>query len=144
MLLKQSSWPINNMTDYRRANFEGGCYFFTVVTYERRPFLTGPLARQCLHAAWKEARQHGGFEMIAVCLLPDHLHCIWRLPQGDGGFSTRWARIKAGFTRRFLASGGTEYAQSLSRMGTRERGIWHTNLCWQTAQGQLNRPVIYE
>jgi putative transposase len=112
------------MTNYRRANFEGGYYFFTVVTHDRRPFLTEPLARQCLHAAWKEARQQADFEMIAVCLLPDHLHCIWRLPQGDCDFSIRWARIKAGFTRRFLASGGTEYAQSLSRMGRRERGIW--------------------
>ncbi len=112
------------MTDYRRANFEGGYYFFTVVTYDRRPFLTTPLTRQCLHAAWNAARQQGDFEMMAVCLLPDHLHCIWRLPPGDCDFSIRWARIKAGFTRRLLASGGVEYGQSLSRRGRRERAIW--------------------
>jgi len=112
------------MTDYRRANFEGGYYFFTVVTYDRRPFLTEPLARQCLHAAWKEARLRADFQMIAVCLLPDHLHCIWRLPQGDCDFSLRWARIKAGFTRRYLAAGGTECGQSLSRTRRRERGLW--------------------
>jgi putative transposase len=87
------------MTDYRRADLEGGCYFFTVVTYERRGFLTEPLARRCLREAWREARQRSPFEVIAVCLLPDRLHCVWKLPEGDSGFSLRWAKIKAGFTR---------------------------------------------
>ncbi len=103
------------MTDYRRADSEGGYYFFTVVTYNRRPFLTEPLARQCLRAAWNDTRDRSYFEMTAVCLLPDHLHCIWRLPEGDGDFSLRWARIKAGFTRRFLGLGGIEAPQSPSR-----------------------------
>jgi len=61
--------------------------------------------------------------VIAVCLLPDHLHCIWRLPEDDCDFSLRWARIKAGFTRRYLAAGGTECGQSTSRVNKRERGI---------------------
>ncbi len=112
------------MTDYRRANFEGGCYFFTVVTYDRRPFLTEPSARECLRAAWRQARQQSNFELIAVCLLPEHLHCIWKLPQGDCDFSLRWARIKAYFTRRYLAARGFEARQSLSRTNKRERPIW--------------------
>jgi putative transposase len=112
------------MTDYRRAALEGGCYFFTVVTHDRRAFLTEPLARRCLREAWKEARQRSAFEVVAVCLLPAHLHCVWRLPDGDSDFSLRWARIKAGFTRRYLAAGGAECAQSLSRADKRERGIW--------------------
>ncbi len=112
------------MTDYRRADIEGGCYFFTVVTYDRRTFLTEPAARRCLREAWKEAKQRSPFEVIAVCLLPNHLHCVWTLPADDCDFSLRWARIKAGFTRRYLAAGGTELAQSTSRLGKRERGIW--------------------
>jgi len=112
------------MTDYRRADLEGGCYFFTVVTYDRRAFLTEPLARRCLREAWKATRQQSCFEVIAVCLLPDHLHCVWKLPEGDGDFSLRWSRIKAGFTRRYLAAGAVEREQSLSRKGKRERGIW--------------------
>jgi putative transposase len=112
------------MTDYRRADIEGGCYFFTVVTYERRAFLTESLARRCLREAWKEARRRSPFEVIAVCLLPDHLHCVWKLPEGDCDFPLRWARIKADFTRRYLAGGGAESGQSPSRSGKRERGIW--------------------
>jgi putative transposase len=112
------------MTDYRRANTEGGCYFFTIVTYDRRKFLTEPLARRCLREAWKETRQRSPFEVIAVCLLPNHLHCVRKLPEGDHDFSLRWARIKAGFTRRYLVAGGIECQQSISRTSRRERGIW--------------------
>jgi len=112
------------MTDYRRASFEGGYYFFTVVTYDRRPFLTELLARECLRAAWRETEQRSHFEMIAVCLLSEHLHCIWKLPPDDCDFSLRWARIKAGFTRRYLTAGEAESAQSLSRNRKRERAIW--------------------
>ncbi len=133
------------MTDYRRAHFEGGYYFFTIVTYNRRPFLTEPLARQCLRAAWKETREKSTFELIAVCLLPDHLHCIWRLPEGDCDFSLRWARIKAGFTRRFLDSGGVESGQSASRDRKRERGIWQRRF-WEHQirdETDLQRHVDY-
>ncbi|MGH8498776.1 MAG: REP-associated tyrosine transposase [Methylococcales bacterium] len=31
--------------------------------------------------------------------LPDHLHCVWRLPPGDANFSTRRAIIKGHVTR---------------------------------------------
>ena len=46
------------MTDYRRANLEGGCFFFTIVTYDRRAFLTEPLARRSLRGAGREPRRH--------------------------------------------------------------------------------------
>src|SRR5687768_17966415 len=32
-------------------------------------------------------------------LLPDHLHCIWTLPEGDSDFSTRWMMIKRSVSR---------------------------------------------
>lgn len=112
------------MTNYRRVDFPGGYYFFTVVTHLRRPILIEPLARECLHAAWDDAKRQMPFEDVAVCLLPDHLHCVWKLPLDDADFSVRWARIKSGFTRRYLEAGGTESSQSPSRHGKRERGIW--------------------
>ena len=112
------------MTNYRRANFEGGYYFFTVVTYRRRPFLIDEPARSCLRAAWEHTKQRSHFRVVALCLLPDHLHCIWKLPDGDGDFSLRWSLIKAGFTRRYLRAGGAEYGQCPSRNRKRERGIW--------------------
>lgn len=112
------------MTDYRRANFPGGYYFFTVVTYDRRAIFSEPVARACLHAAWAQTKRRMPFDDVALCLLPNHLHCVWKLPADDADFSLRWARIKAGFTRRYLIAGGTESNQTRSRRRKRERGIW--------------------
>jgi putative transposase len=33
------------MPNYRRANIEGGTFFFTVVTYRRRPLFIHPESR---------------------------------------------------------------------------------------------------
>ncbi len=40
--------------------------------------------------------------MNAIVLLPDHLHCIMTLPDGDHDFASRWRSIKAGFSRLYL------------------------------------------
>ena len=112
------------MSHYRRPKFCGGYYFFTVVTYKRRKILTGELARKHLRNAFEKVRLKRHFETTAICLLPDHLHCVWRLPENDNDFSQRWMLIKKGFTRRYLELGGHESGQSLSREKKRERGIW--------------------
>ncbi len=75
------------MPNYRRARLPGATYFFTVVTYGRRPLLTDNLARQCLRAAISTVRMTHPFEIDAFCLLPDHLHTIWKLPENDTDYS---------------------------------------------------------
>jgi REP element-mobilizing transposase RayT len=32
-------------------------------------------------------------------ILPDHVHCIWTLPEGDDDLATRWRQIKMAFSR---------------------------------------------
>ena len=44
------------MSRYRRARARGAVYFFTAVTFERRPILTRPAVRQALRAAWWSCR----------------------------------------------------------------------------------------
>jgi putative transposase len=133
------------MTDYRRSTFCGGTYFFTVVTYNRACFLTNDLARTCLRSAWQQVRDTRPLEVIALCLLPDHLHCLWRLPEDDNDFSTRWSLIKKGFTRRYLEAGGREFPQSRSRLKKRERGLWQRRF-WEHQirdESDLARHVDY-
>ncbi|HCO96245.1 MAG TPA: transposase [Phycisphaerales bacterium] len=133
------------MTQYRRAKFCGGYYFFTVVTYKRKRFLADDIARECLRSAWQNVRQNRPFEVTALCLLPDHLHCLWRLPEGDNDYSTRWMLIKKRFTRRYLKAGGYESGQSLSREKKRERGIWQRRF-WEhqiREQEDLDKHVDY-
>jgi putative transposase len=76
------------MPEYHRSREEGGTYFFTVVTYHRLPILITEPARKILHHDWEDTQRRFPFEAVVVCLLPDHLHCIWRLPEGDADYST--------------------------------------------------------
>ena len=107
------------MSHYRRPKFCGGYYFFTVVTYERRKILTGELARKHLRHAFEKVRLKRHFETTAICLLPDHLHCVWTLPEGDRDFPTRWRLIKSRFSRG-LPTGPLRPSHGVRQ----ERGIW--------------------
>ena len=87
------------MANYRRARMPGGCYFFTVVTYRRQPFLTNELSRNFLRQAIRRVKNEHPFHIDAWVLLPDHMHCIWTLPTNDDDYSKRWGLIKAQFSK---------------------------------------------
>jgi len=112
------------MSNYRRAIFPGGYYFFTAITYRRRKLFAESKTREYLCNAWQKVQQQYPFELTAVCLLPEHIHCVWRLPDGDNDFSMRWRLIKRYFTLSYLADQGRELAQSRSRIQKGERGVW--------------------
>ena len=88
------------MSDYRRARVAGGCYFFTVVTYERRPLFGDVHHVDLLREAFAWTRARRPFDVDAIVILPDHLHSVWRLPEGDEDFSGRWRAIKQFVSRR--------------------------------------------
>src|SRR5690554_2016626 len=93
------------VSNYRRARAAGGTFFFTVVTYRRQPVLIEPRVRQALREAVKRTREMRPFEIRAWILLPDHMHCVWTLPQSDGDYSARWSMIKAMTTRTLGGAG---------------------------------------
>lgn len=82
------------MPNYRRANVQGGTYFFTVVTEKRQKILTLPDVREALRGAIEKTRAKHPFVIDAWVLMPDHLHTIWTLPENDADFSSRWSLIK--------------------------------------------------
>ena len=108
------------MTEYRRAHVLGATWFFTVNLAERRG--NGLLVDRvdALRSAFRSVRKRHPFQMDAVVILPDHLHCVWWLPDGDADYSTRWGLIKATFSRS-LDRGKR---RSASRIKRGERGIW--------------------
>ncbi len=112
------------MPNYVRWREDGATYFFTVVTYRRRRLFEDPTARQALRRAFVEVRRQWPFDMFACALLPDHLHCIWTLPDGDDSFPMRWANIKRRFTQSYLSRGGVDLPVSENRTRHNERGMW--------------------
>ena len=96
------------MPNYRRWRVEGAEYFLTLVTHERRPFLTSDQSRHLLRRALHEVHARRPLSLTAVVLLPDHLHLILALPAGDDDFSIRIGALKHSFTRAHLAANGEE------------------------------------
>jgi len=82
------------MSRYRRDKTTGTTWFFTVVSFNRQRILCDEPVRHSLREAIGQTRLNWPFRVDAWALLPDHLHCIWTLPAGDGDFSTRWNLIK--------------------------------------------------
>jgi len=74
-------------------------YFFTINLADRSSRLLVERIDD-LRASVRSVKQRHPFEIQACVVLPDHLHAIWTLPPDDADFSTRWALIKAGFSRR--------------------------------------------
>jgi len=107
------------MPDYRRNRVEGGTYFVTLAVADRRSDL---LVKEvaALRASVSRANTLYPFSIDAWVVLPDHLHAVWTLPEGDCDFSTRWTLIKRGFSARVAAG----ESRSVSRIAKGERGIW--------------------
>jgi REP element-mobilizing transposase RayT len=93
------------MRTYTRAHIPGGCFFFTVNLADRRE--NDLLVRQIanLREAFRRTRAEHPFAIYGIVIQPDHLHCIWRLPEGDSDFPMRWRLIKTRFSH-MLGSGG--------------------------------------
>jgi putative transposase len=132
------------MRRYLRSR-SGQVYFFTLVTHDRRPFLTTDTGRSALRGAIRHVRQTHPFRITAIVLLPDHLHAVLELPDGDSDYSTRWRLIKSQFTRRWREAGGMEGIRSQSRREKGERGVWQRRFYEHTCrdEGDLKRCVDY-
>ena len=133
------------MPEYRRVYIKGGTYFFTVVTYNRQPILVAPESRKLLHDAIIKTQERYPFNNMAMCLLPDHLHCVWTLPEGDSDYSIRWSWIKRLFSKAYLVEAGAKSDTGESLARRRENNVWQRRF-WAhviTDECDLNRHVDY-
>jgi len=82
------------MSNYRRVVCPGGSFFFTVVTHQRQKIFSSEENIEILRDAIKKVKNVRPFSIDAMVVLPDHLHCIWTLPEDDFDYSSRWREIK--------------------------------------------------
>jgi putative transposase len=116
--------------NYRRPKINGGTFFFTLVTYERRKLFSEQRNINLLRKVIQEIKQVHPFKMQAYVLLPDHFHCIWTLPDDDDDFSTRWRLIKSYFTRSCVLP--EKYKPTLTRKSKGEQCVWQRRF-WEHA-----------
>ncbi|WP_322866934.1 transposase [Aquicoccus sp. G2-2] len=146
------------MSDYRRLRIPEATAFFTVCLAEPgATLLVEEVVR--LRAAVRVTMAERPFGILAWVVLPDHLHCVWQMPEGDTDYSTRWGAIKARFTRSVKSGGTAGYNPTLrddcgvalqptgrvSKIGKQEGGLWQRRF-WEhhiRDEADLNAHVRY-
>jgi putative transposase len=108
------------MPDYRRNRITGGCYFFTVNLLERHHNKLLVQQIDLLRDVVRRVRDRHPFYISGWVVLPDHMHCIWTLPQGDDDYPRRIRLVKSLFSKKLPK---TEKRSSV-RQRKGERGIW--------------------
>ena len=128
------------MPEYRRNRVQGGTYFFTLALADRR---SERLVREidALRAAVARTKRLYPFRIDAWVVLPDHMHAVWTLPDGDAAYSVRWALIK----RWFSAAVPPGENRSASRAAKGERGLWQRRFWEHTVRDaeDFSRHVDY-
>ena len=89
------------MVQYRRNFLPGGTYFFTQALHNRKAnYLTDHI--DLLRISIKKVQQKMPFSIIAIVILPEHLHTIWKLPTDDSNYAGRWRLIKSYFSQSLM------------------------------------------
>jgi len=107
------------MPNYRRAFVSGGCWFFTVNLFDRQSRLLVDHI-DALPEAVRGTPRRFPFRIDAMVVLPDHMHAVWTLPDGDCDFPVRWRLIKVRFSKSIPK--GEWLPEARRERG--ERGIW--------------------
>ena len=149
------------MAPYLRPRIPAATVFFTVCIAEPGSRL---LVEEIdiLRDAVRVTRERRPFVIDAWVVLPDHMHAVWTLPEGDTNYSDRWGAIKARFSRfvRLKAADRLRARRSPSKVAKQDAGIWqrrfwehhirseadykaHMHFCWMNPvkHGLAARPV---
>ena len=115
------------MSRYRRLKIEGGAFFFTLALAARgSDLLVRHIER--LRRAYAEVEKQRPFATVAICILPDHIHALWRLLEDDADYAARWSLLKSSFSRGLPAA----KTRFVSKIAKREKGIWQRRY-WEHA-----------
>jgi putative transposase len=127
------------MPDYRRNRVPGGTFFFTVNLLDRRSnLLVGHI--DTLRDAVRRVRARAPFHIDAWVVLPDHMHCLWTLPQGDADFPGRWRPIKIAFVKSLPIC----EPRSAVMTSRGERGIWQRRYWEHTIRDDRDFAVHFD
>ncbi|WP_050519150.1 REP-associated tyrosine transposase [Pseudorhodobacter antarcticus] len=140
------------MSRYLRPHIPGATMFFTAALACRgADILTRHVAD--LRAAVRATKAERPFAIDAWVVLPDHMHCVWTLPEGDCDYATRMGAIKARFTRSMrrvgfhptdaeivdgAAAGWTPTPRSPSKVRKGDGGIWQRRFYEHHIRGEAD------
>ncbi len=92
------------MSAYLRPRLPGASLFLTLALADRGARTLVDHV-EALRQAVRLTLAERPFRIDAWVVLPDHMHCVWTLPEGDAAYSLRVGAIKARFTRAMTGAG---------------------------------------
>ena len=112
------------MSRYLRPRQPGATVFCTVCLAERGSgLLVAEIER--LRAAVAATLINRPLRVEAWVVLPDHMHFVWTLPEGDSGYAVRIAAMKARFTRLMREVGWNPTLRlTASKRRAGDAGLW--------------------
>jgi putative transposase len=121
------------MRKYIRNYVEGGTYFFTLVTKSRQPLFQDPALCELFMAGIDKVKSHQPFELIAYCILPDHIHLLVGLPSGVSDYSNIIKEIKRSVT--------LSIRKHLNQQGL---AVWQDRFWEHTIRDQRDMQIHYD
>ncbi len=121
------------MPNYRRLRIPSASYFFTVALADRQSQMLTDYIDD-LRKAYARTMVRHPLVCDAMVVLPDHIHAVWTLPDGDSDYSERWRKIK----HRFSRSVGLHLPRSNSKIAKRETGIWQRRFWEHTIRDEVD------
>ncbi len=126
------------MPDYRRYYVPGGTFFLTIVTWHRQRIFSNPQHAALLGEVWRHVERKYPFVTDAICLLPDHIHCLITLPDRDEDYPSKIQMIKSLFTKRYLALLPNRLVENESHTRRREANVWQRRYWEHTIRDQAD------
>lgn len=124
------------MPDYRRNFVAGGTYFFTLITSRRRPLFRQDSTRKLLKKTMLDCFERRPVQVVAMVLMPEHLHTLWTLPPGDSDYSTRWRIIKNNFT--------TKWRAAINHRAKQESAVWQPRFWEHTIRDEADLEAHFD
>ena len=114
---------IFTMVNYRRSQLAGGTFFFTVNLRDRSAdTLVAHVG--LLRQSFRHVKEQQPFDIEAVVVLPEHLHLIMTLPEGDNNYPGRWRAIKSHFGRSLKKAGVVLKQNKKDELDLWQRRYW--------------------
>lgn len=125
--------------NYKRVFVENSLVHIVLVAYHRKKIFINNI--ELLRKALLNARKFFKFEIIAICVLPDHIHMILK-PQNIYEYPKIVTSIKYYFSKNYDVGGETP---TYGYNNKREKGIWQRRFYEHTIldEEDLNKHIDY-
>ena len=127
--------------NYRRIFIENSCVHIIVLSYNRMPIFIDNI--DVLRAAFANVSQIYNFEIIAICVLKDHIHMIIK-PENIHDYPKIISSIKHSFSKN-VGQVCPTYKLKKGYINKREKGIFQHRFYEHTitTQEELNKHIDY-